>query len=187
MRSLHLKERERLIPARAGNTRARWRVLGRVSAHPRSRGEHALLRCVPWWCFGSSPLARGTLISFLAPIVAFRLIPARAGNTGSHTGGIVICPAHPRSRGEHMGNHSFLARGCGSSPLARGTHSFVLRRYCCARLIPARAGNTRSARHASKNFSAHPRSRGEHTTTFERNRKCPGSSPLARGTPNREP
>ena len=50
-----------LIPARAGNTggvspgRAWW------WAHPRSRGEHAVMLYVDLDNTGSSPLARGTL------------------------------------------------------------------------------------------------------------------------------
>ena len=50
------------------------------------------------------------------------------------------------------------------------------------RLIPARAGNTR--RRACRNFltPAHPRSRGEHSTSVAIGAQFLGSSPLARGT-----
>ena len=50
----------RLIPARAGNTDAAARSLSSSSAHPRSRGEHAMVYQVTEDGRGSSPLARGT-------------------------------------------------------------------------------------------------------------------------------
>ena len=70
-----------LIPARAGNTIRRRSGRARTGAHPRSRGEHrpslARSRIHP----GSSPLARGTPLIFIAFESALGLIPARAGNT----------------------------------------------------------------------------------------------------------
>ena len=50
----------RLIPARAGNISAGGQWLRREAAHPRSRGEHAILRLRWRLPPGSSPLARGT-------------------------------------------------------------------------------------------------------------------------------
>ena len=50
------------------------------------------------------------------------------------------------------------------------------------RLIPARAGNTRSGAFSSVSKSAHPRSRGEHKLTRKGDPAHIGSSPLARGT-----
>ena len=73
--------RNRLIPARAGNTRAGRCPGAGASAHPRSRGEHEG-RTMSWcWCFGSSPLARGTRGQDDVLVLVLRLIPARAGNT----------------------------------------------------------------------------------------------------------
>ena len=51
-----------------------------------------------------------------------------------------------------------------------------------ARLIPARAGNTRIRAAGSASRSAHPRSRGEHWKFTMALVPAPGSSPLARGT-----
>ena len=51
-------------------------------------------------------------------------------------------PAHPRSRGEHDMAALTLSCACGSSPLARGTHSIAAQLVGRKRLIPARAGNT---------------------------------------------
>ena len=73
--------RARLIPARAGKTRARVAALRARSAHPRSRGEnssHSVMQSSP---SGSSPLARGKLGSKSRLPYAGGLIPARAGKT----------------------------------------------------------------------------------------------------------
>ena len=51
-----------------------------------------------------------------------------------------------------------------------------------SRLIPARAGNTSVNLHGGYHSSAHPRSRGEHSTQLPAIWLWVGSSPLARGT-----
>ena len=93
--------RVRLIPARAGNIRPSKTSTLRSPAHPRSRGEHGAVELTPWAGAGSSPLARGTCPEFHSPMLAFRLIPARAGNMHSSRHFIQRRTAHPRSRGEH--------------------------------------------------------------------------------------
>ena len=71
----------RLIPARAGNTASPTQTRPWASAHPRSRGEHDSRGRPPGCTRGSSPLARGTLLSDRRRVGRLRLIPARAGNT----------------------------------------------------------------------------------------------------------
>ena len=71
--------------------------------------------------FGSSPLARGTLILGQPTEGRLRLIPARAGNTYHAHRSAMPSPAHPRSRGEHPLNLNNAKKYLGSSPLARGT------------------------------------------------------------------
>ena len=153
---------------------------------------------------GSSPLARGTQVPTERRISDERLIPARAGNTSSTGGAKPQCSAHPRSRGEHVVHgrrqtsvlgSSPLARGTntrkpclpdgltsGSSPLARGTPIATVPDVEVARLIPARAGNTRYSAHRLLAHTAHPRSRGEHCRHIQDQPGRCGSSPLARGT-----
>ena len=115
------KSPHRLIPARAGNTRARNRTDRLFSAHPRSRGEHDWHRAIAAFTFGSSPLARGTR-GFSGNFFPFRrLIPARAGNTTARGGSRNTPAAHPRSRGEHLPHRMLRCWRSGSSPLARGT------------------------------------------------------------------
>ena len=133
---------KRLIPARAGNTHRYPAPSDSCPAHPRSRGEHGILRLRRLLVCGSSPLARGTR-RFLCPATSYgRLIPARAGNTFSSRSSFSRVSAHPRSRGEHVLDFTAKVFGLGSSPLARGTLRGLPRRRAFRRLIPARAGNT---------------------------------------------
>ena len=71
----------------------------------------------------------------------------------------------------------------GSSPLARGTRLGLVGCDCARRLIPARAGNTAFVSMSRMMVSAHPRSRGEHSSPHSEATRAVGSSPLARGTP----
>ena len=173
-----------LIPARAGNTH-QWRSARlRIRAHPRSRGEHVPNTATGLRLPGSSPLARGTPGVFYPDRPLEGLIPARAGNTLGLKNTDYGDGAHPRSRGEHL-DLIFLALTLwGSSPLARGTHVLMNDKVARVGLIPARAGNTR--RHQSRRYGrgAHPRSRGEHKSTWTAWSAPTGSSPLARGTPS---
>ena len=180
------RTRERLIPARAGNTGAPVKPYTVSTAHPRSRGEHGREIGDGMARGGSSPLARGTLTIPNSPCSCMRLIPARAGNTSLHRIYRLGRSAHPRSRGEHTGASAKLPRLTGSSPLARGTQDLKRRHPVSKRLIPARAGNTHGNQQLIGSSSAHPRSRGEHNNVNDDFLYNRGSSPLARGTPARD-
>ena len=131
---------------------------------------------------GSSPLARGTPAPHVSQRVGHRLIPARAGNTLVQPDYIAGTQAHPRSRGEHAYGTAERRRRLGSSPLARGTHANESLGVRGLRLIPARAGNTIRRKSREKSAPAHPRSRGEHSSSDSSSLLSAGSSPLARGT-----
>ena len=92
---------------------------------------------------------------------------------------------HPRSRGEHGSDFLGPIATAGSSPLARGTLHHPLRHDLDHRFIPARAGNTSPKRPRRRSRAVHPRSRGEHVSISASFRSAAGSSPLARGTPER--
>ena len=93
---------DRLIPAHAGKTRRRTRILARCGAHPRSRGENA---------------------DFAVPDLRGRwLIPAHAGKTPACQGQGWASRAHPRSRGENSVSGPPACAARGSSPLTRGKH-----------------------------------------------------------------
>ena len=131
---------------------------------------------------GSSPLARGTLISPELNKAAFGLIPARAGNTTAPLSWFRRVRAHPRSRGEHTPEDVISLAVPGSSPLARGTRGSFSLETIGIGLIPARAGNTVNYSFHFTTLWAHPRSRGEHYLNGKEYDLSEGSSPLARGT-----
>ena len=171
-----------LIPARAGNTLQPRHTRINTRAHPRSRGEHCPAPGRLAAVLGSSPLARGTLCRQFRVLVARGLIPARAGNTPELLDIPGTFGAHPRSRGEHeIQDYDGIPLG-GSSPLARGTLTAILRACGRVGLIPARAGNTGEKLYSSGVAGAHPRSRGEHIGAVYVSVSVVGSSPLARGT-----
>ncbi len=114
---------------------------------------------------GSSPLARGAPVHLPLVLRRFRIIPARAGSTRHRTEHGRNIRDHPRSRGKH-------GRGDPWSPLRVG-------------IIPARAGSTLSVRVFLVMWWDHPRSRGEHFFPCSVHRLLNGSSPLARGAPDR--
>ena len=178
-------QRERFIPARAGNTTAPPPPAPPTPVHPRSRGEHAQATMTATWEGGSSPLARGTLGIHPDGQVHLRFIPARAGNTRPRSRRPARTPVHPRSRGEHWPGRRGTRRSHGSSPLARGTPARDRAGGLRVRFIPARAGNTASRRACSGRLPVHPRSRGEHHGLDEVTLYADGSSPLARGTLHR--
>ena len=88
---------------------------------------------------------------------------------------------HPRSRGVYKPEDRLAMRQRGSSPLARGLHAATLDLITCARIIPARAGFTRTPWRERPPFSDHPRSRGVYTWAAAPSCPTYGSSPLARG------
>ena len=116
----------RIIPARAGFTRAGHAPSTSPMDHPRSRGVYVAAAAGVTRQTGSSPLARGLPDAGDHGERGGRIIPARAGFTphGSITTG---CRTdHPRSRGVY-GRKSRAPLGpVGSSPLARGLHLRIL-------------------------------------------------------------
>ena len=71
----------RLIPAHAGKTAVRSRLVIFTPAHPRSRGENAACSAATLPAVGSSPLTRGKLVLAVRDPRRPGLIPAHAGKT----------------------------------------------------------------------------------------------------------
>ena len=131
----------RIIPAWAGNTLHRNRKSCGTPDHPRVGGEHDGLHRIGAGKFGSSPRGRGTHGRDQVALLASRIIPAWAGNTGgsSRTELVArIIPAwagntaeafqaslawadHPRVGGEHLSLKYSAYALPGSSPRGRGT------------------------------------------------------------------
>ena len=150
-----------LIPAHAGKTAGVRRADQGDGAHPRSRGENAILLGVPFTTAGSSPLTRGKRTRQASPRNRQRLIPAHAGKTDRAWRRGVHPQAHPRSRGENFTCLATTVVSSGSSPLTRGKpdqHGVV---SPTVGLIPAHAGKTRAKTSSTSPSRAHPRSRGE--------------------------
>ena len=150
----------RIIPARAGFT-VIHRVFHRFGRdHPRSRGVYELAACWAQPILGSSPLARGLRMLLFTVGGARGIIPARAGFTAPPR--IVLLPSqdHPRSRGVYRLTSGTTIVRKGSSPLARGLLVRVMNSEWCLRIIPARAGFTRSVFNVEHCYRDHPRSRG---------------------------
>ena len=110
----------RLIPAHAGKTQNWIDKVNDAGAHPRSRGENLDENGKPRKKRGSSPLTRGKRLAHRLRRLGSRLIPAHAGKTASTAASPGGPTAHPRSRGENIGDASAWRPQVGSSPLTRG-------------------------------------------------------------------
>ena len=171
----------RLIPARAGKTGTSPNTGPSAWAHPRACGEnHALLVNDPN-ALGSSPRVRGKPRRVVKGDRRRRLIPARAGKTGPCRHLPEEQPTHPRACGENVQEVSLVAIPAGSSPRVRGKRPDLVSGEVGARLIPARAGKTRSGVAVRSSSSAHPRACGENWSTASRRSTASGSSPRVRG------
>ena len=175
-----------LIPAHAGKTVSRSAKPRPIGAHPRSRGENLAAQDPYGRETGSSPLTRGKQIDDARALARARLIPAHAGKTCCSIMWGRSFPAHPRSRGENENGGKAWNKATGSSPLTRGKRHLLPAQLDSSGLIPAHAGKTSLSALCAASRAAHPRSRGENSST----RSCPsyrrGSSPLTRGKLPRE-
>ena len=177
------RSRLRLIPAHAGKTNTASRSPTRTRAHPRSRGENHENVGLDKTIGGSSPLTRGKRCQLLSFPFLHRLIPAHAGKTLTFPGRVPQLGAHPRSRGENLISIASVTSPCGSSPLTRGKPHCTPLSPRVTRLIPAHAGKTPTVAVGETGRAAHPRSRGENSTSSSSQRTGGGSSPLTRGKP----
>ena len=173
----------RFIPAGAGNTACLRSAHAVRTVHPRRRGEHTCCIFFAIFVDGSSPQARGTLITSATYKSGTRFIPAGAGNTPGGSRLRSRTSVHPRRRGEHPRSMVYPLIFIGSSPQARGTHQHVLDYDDADRFIPAGAGNTHGDLRHGGWRTVHPRRRGEHSRRSASRRSAHGSSPQARGTP----
>src|SRR5690625_3422971 len=152
----------RFIPAGAGNTPPPPAHDTATAVHPRGRGEHHRSPSSNHESDGSSPRARGTLITWQGCTSIRRFIPAGAGNTRLRSISAIARSVHPRGRGEHRSSTIGTTLCIGSSPRARGTHSKECAEPNDDRFIPAGAGNTSFPATFRHSATVHPRGRGEH-------------------------
>ena len=174
-----------IIPACAGSTSPSSGSCSPPRDHPRVRGEHAVPEVTSIPNSGSSPRARGARDPPPPGWLPTGIIPACAGSTAGRAVRGLATRDHPRVRGEHSQSVSRTSRRRGSSPRARGAPTRPAATYGVTGIIPACAGSTRERRVRRRVRRDHPRVRGEHA-------RCPlllsssaGSSPRARGAPDR--
>ena len=174
-----------IIPACAGSTPCATSHPASARDHPRMRGEHWVAQCIISISTGSSPHARGARRRRGARSGKPGIIPACAGGTrllGLRRG---RWGDHPRMRGEHKYTRLSVASSPGSSPHARGAPCLSLSARSARRIIPACAGSTPSPRALGLHERDHPRMRGEHSCLSGLLAWQGGSSPHARGAPER--
>ena len=136
-----------IIPACAGNASGRLCRSGRPADHPRVCGECAHGCPVHFRHAGSSPRVRGMRPSTTAAAAWSRIIPACAGNAGTHDRRPCDHGDHPRVCGECSRAAVYCGNRAGSSPRVRGMRILLRRRREGGRIIPACAGNAPVARH----------------------------------------
>ena len=170
-----------LIPAWAGKTPTRFRVVRSLWAHPRVGGENRMGRRPSRRIVGSSPRGRGKRADVLFRLHELGLIPAWAGKTSNFLLGLHQDPAHPRVGGENVERCDARVIRAGSSPRGRGKHSSDKLRNRWVRLIPAWAGKTAHSHPCSYAAWAHPRVGGENGFGGDEHFGDHGSSPRGRG------
>ena len=130
---------------------------------------------------GSSPRVRGKRRVGRGVRLATGLIPARAGKTVMASMTHAAPGAHPRACGENVQGRYSLRLQRGSSPRVRGKPVGDAGREVRERLIPARAGKTRSIIRGPEHRRAHPRACGENHEKKIPDALAEGSSPRVRG------
>ena len=131
----------RLTPAYAGNIDKVLLYMTGLGAHPRIRGEYGFA-IKDWdWHRGSPPHTRGILICGSRYGCRSRLTPAYAGNMPGVFLRSTTVKAHPRIRGEYIGNTTAGYANQGSPPHTRGIFMFRCNTPSSAGLTPAYAGN----------------------------------------------
>ena len=171
----------RIIPARAGQTSARDMSRNAYADHPRACGANATTAINVSGAAGSSPRVRGKPLRKAGLVTNGRIIPARAGQTPRPRCRNMRATDHPRACGANGSSVRDSARRHGSSPRVRG------KRVSCGicagvlRIIPARAGQTRTGRCGSRTIPDHPRACGANVCGSWVRFATFGSSPRVRG------
>ena len=138
---------QRIIPACAGNATVPCVEHPTGGDHPRVCGECDASLLHNRRDQGSSPRVRGMRPSTTAAAAWSRIIPACAGNAGTHDRRPCDHGDHPRVCGECSRAAVYCGNRAGSSPRVRGMRILLRRRREGGRIIPACAGNAPVARH----------------------------------------
>ena len=174
----------RIIPARAGPTRASCTRSNVRQDHPRSCGANYVTDLEGLKDCGSSPLVRGQPLREIPLISHLRIIPARAGPTRWWIPPTSFRADHPRSCGANALITICTCSESGSSPLVRGQRGRTGGTQLHLRIIPARAGPTVRFALGQTVSKDHPRSCGANSRVIVYHTNISGSSPLVRGQQN---
>lgn len=160
-----MSEQVRLIPARAGNTRAVELGIGAAyGSSPRVRGIRPPVRLFRQPCAAHPRACGEQAFDCLPDDVVDGLIPACAGNArDSRNQNSASRGSSPPARGTCTSTPARVW-STAAHPRQRREHAEALRRaVLVARLIPACAGNTVQQRVRVSSGPAHPRACGEHS------------------------
>ena len=113
-------DRERAIPAGAGETRTKTASPTGGRGNPRGRGGDGVYNMISRTFHGQSPRARGRLWSWLWNSHTIGAIPAGAGETAFRSPRKALRAGNPRGRGGDQLSRPGESTGEGQSPRARG-------------------------------------------------------------------
>ena len=150
-----------ITPRWAGCHPHAYRITISRTTHPRMGGENGGCTRAGVTTSDSSPRGRGKRSRRIHLGRQRRLIPAWAGKTESAAAGSPCWAAHPRAGGENAHRLGGTEYPEGSSPRERGKPTCHLTNGRSRRLIPARAGKTRTSPCRTCAVGAHPRAGGE--------------------------
>ena len=204
-RPVHLGDvAQGLTPACAGTSTRTPTDRRTARAHPRVRGDVALVALTVVVGAGSPPRARGRprsirpgwWRSWAHPRVrgdvgeggrdfglTGGLTPACAGTSRACRPGWVSRRAHPRVRGDVSTVGLACMTPLGSPPRARGRHQRHVCQWHQRGLTPACAGTSGGQVRHRLHFRAHPRVRGDVVRMLTADELRQGSPPRARGRP----
>ncbi len=157
-----LRLSRRITPARAGNRFSMVCIIVRGWDHPRACGEQRPVILQGLVKLGSPPRVRGTGPDTRIHTQAYRITPARAGNSTA--------------------GYTSSRMTCGSPPRVRGTEAQAALAVITARITPARAGNRSCSKRRETRSWDHPRACGEQLTPMILAAVPRGSPPRVRGT-----
>ena len=175
------RDRERIIPAHAGQTCSVEACLVLPPDHPRACGANTSGPETFVHRVGSSPRMRGKLLVTNRGVRPAGIIPAHAGQTCCTCGGMDANADHPRACGANGPTMTDDGSGYGSSPRMRGKQTNNCLRYYPPRIIPAHAGQTASKKSFHRRRPDHPRACGANQYDHFYETPRHGSSPRMRG------
>ena len=127
---------------------------------------------------------RGKQLPYRVTVLEGRIIPARAGQTGDTASQRQSSTDHPRACGANVLAAVPVGATTGSSPRVRGKQFQAFQIHVIRRIIPARAGQTRSATTSRHPSTDHPRACGANRLISVAAACRAGSSPRVRGKLN---